>query len=493
MKNKTSYSDNIHYLEKVGFLVFLFLLLSTKVFFFFYSNFLPDEAYYWLWSKNIALSYFDHPPLATWLLTALLYFVDDKYFAIRILPVACLGITLIIIVTWHRYMAKRLDYWASLKNIVLFLSFPIYAIFFSISFPDYLLITLLFSSSFCLFLYFERNRNERYAIHYWYLGVLLFSLALLTKHNAILLGIGVLAYVLYFQRKIGGPSYGHLAASTTIICLFQVPVLLWNLNNDFATFSFHLSERLDQGKNFEDVFRNVAGFLLGVLIAFSPIFIFSLKNNYFLGDYSEDRKTFIGMSKFILLFSVAFCLFLSFFTNVLYYWLTPATVVLIPFLINILRFKIWQYLHIFYGIVISLTLVVNISVFPISIFFGDVDRETSILFGWEKIVEVVKKEKKGHGIKKVVFSDYRLGSLYIFYSDDFEADVIMEERRTQFDVWRKKGSSLGKSTLIIADNDFPIGKKISSNFENIEFIRDIEIRMGNKLVKKYQVFWGTNS
>ena len=109
------------------------------------------------------------------------------------------------------------------------------------------------------------------------------------------------------------------------------------------------------------------------------------------------------MSKFILLFSVTFCLFLSFFTNVLYYWLTPATVLLIPFLINILRFKIWQYLHIVYGIVISLTLVVNISVFPISIFFGDVDRETSILFGWKKIVEVVKKEKKGHGIEKVVF------------------------------------------------------------------------------------------
>ena len=121
------------------------------------------------------------------------------------------------------------------------------------------------------------------------------------------------------------------------------------------------------------------------------------------------------------------------------------------------------------------------------------DRETAILYGWKKTVELIEKEKKLHGIESVVFSDYRLGSLYIFHSEDFEADVVMEKRKTQFDVWRKKGSSFGKSTLIIADNDFPIGKKISSNFENIEFIRDIEIRMGNKLVKKYQVFWGTNS
>ena len=272
-----------------------------------------------------------------------------------------------------------------------------------------------------------------------------------------------------------------------------MPVLLWNLSNDFASFSFHLGERLDQGKNFQTVLSNVAGFLIGVLLAFSPIFIFSLKNNYFLADYSKDRNLFMVMSKCILLFSVLFCLLLSFFTNVLYYWLTPATVVLIPFLINILRSKVWQYLHIFYGIVISLTLVINISVYPISIFFGNVDRETAILFGWEKIVKVVEKEKIVRGIEKVVFSDYRLGSLYIFYSGDFEADVVMQERRTQFDVWREEENHFEKSTLIVADDDFPIGKKILSSFENIEFVRDIEIRIGNKLVRKYQVFLGTNA
>ena len=124
---------------------------------------------------------------------------------------------------------------------------------------------------------------------------------------------------------------------------------------------------------------------------------------------------------------------------------------------------------------------------------GNVDRETAILFGWEKIVEVVSKEKKLRGIKKVVFSDYRIGSLYIFHSNDFNADVVMEQRRTQFDYWREEENSLGKSTLIVADKDFPIGKKISSRFEKIEFVRDIEIRKGNKLVRKYHVFLGTNT
>jgi len=134
-----------------------------------------------------------------------------------------------------------------------------------------------------------------------------------------------------------------------------------------------------------------------------------------------------------------------------------------------------------------------VSFFPISAFFGDVDRETAILFGWKKIVEIVEKEKHATGTEKVVFSDYRLGSLYIFHSGDFGADVVMEERRTQFDVWRKAENSFGKSALIVVDTDFAIGKKISSNFAKIEFVRDIEIRKGSKILRKYQVFLGTNT
>ena len=69
----------------------------------------------------------------------------------------------------------------------------------------------------------------------------------------------------------------------------------------------------------------------------------------------------------------------------------------------------------------------------------------------------------------------------------------MEKRRTQFDVWRAERNSFGTNTLIIADKDFPIGKKILSRFDSIEFLRDIEIHIGNKLVRKYHVFLGTNT
>ncbi len=488
MENKTSNKYTIEFIENVFLLLLLLVFFTIKVFFLMYANPLPDEAYYWLWSKNMSFSYFDHPPMVSWSQALLSSFFDNKYFVIRALPLFSLGIVLTTLIAWQKYILMKFCFGTSLKNIALFLAFPINAIFFSISFPDYMLITLLFLSSFFTFLFMQRN-----GIHYWYLAVLLFSLALLTKYNAILFGLGVLIYIVYFKKEIKGPSYGHIIASIFIILFIQLPVIFWNLDNDFVSFSFHLSERLDNGKDLTTILENIIGFLLGVFLSFSPIFIFNLGYKFNFGNYSEDTNNFVMMSKFVLVLSISFCIFLSFFTNVLYYWLIPAIILLVPFSSDIIRSKIWQYTHIFYGMLISLILLINISFYPISALFGKVDRETAITFGWEKIIEAIDKEKKDRGIDEVIFSDYRLGSLYMFHSDDFEVDVVMEERRTQFDIWRGEGKAFKEKTLILTDKDFPLGKKILSNFKSVELIRSIEIYIGNILIREYEVFLGNNS
>lgn len=488
MKNKTSNKYAIEFIENAFLLLLLLVFFIIKVFFLMHANPLPDEAYYWLWSKNMSLSYFDHPPMVAWSQALLASFFDNKYFIIRALPLFSLGIVLTTLIVWQKYILMKFGFGTSLKNMALFLAFPINAIFFSISFPDYMLITLLFLSSFCTFLFIQRN-----GIHYWYLAVLLFSLALLTKYNAILFGLGVLIYILYFKKEIKGPSYGHITVSIFIILFIQLPVISWNLDNDFASFSFHLSERLDNGKDLATVLENIIGFLLGVFLSFSPIFIFNLGHKFNFGNYSENTNHFVMMSKFVLVLSIIFCIFLSFFTNVLYYWLIPAIILLVPFSSDIIRSKIWQYTHIFYGMLISLILLINISFYPISALFGEVDRETGITFGWEKIIEAIAKEKKDRGIDEVIFSDYRLGSLYMFHSDDFEVDVVMEERRTQFDIWRGEGKTLKEKTLIVTDKDFPLSKKILSNFKSVEVVRSIEIYIGNTLIREYKVFLGKHN
>ena len=176
--------------ESVFLVIVLFFLLTIKTFFILYANPLPDEAYYWLWSKNIALSYFDHPPLVSWFQALLSFFSNNKYFLIRALPIFNLIAVLTIVIVWQQYILGKFDLKACLQTIVLFLSFPIFAIFFSISFPDYLLITLF--GTFSVF-YISKEMivvELQFIIGIWQF---LFSLALLTKYIAFWFRFGLLS------------------------------------------------------------------------------------------------------------------------------------------------------------------------------------------------------------------------------------------------------------------------------------------------------------
>ena len=106
----------------------LLLILFIKVLHIVYSNPLPDEAYYWLWSNRVALSYFDHPPLLAWVQALLVPHFGTNYFFISVLPILSLGVVMVIMM-WQKHMFNRFCYDLCLKSMVLFLSFPIYAIF----------------------------------------------------------------------------------------------------------------------------------------------------------------------------------------------------------------------------------------------------------------------------------------------------------------------------------------------------------------------------
>ena len=143
MKKLTQRNSIIESKESIFLVLALLFFITIKALFLWYANPLPDEAYYWLWSKNIAFSYFDHPPLLSWFQAILSFFSNNKYFLIRALPIFNLVVVLTIVIIWQQYILGKFDFRECLQTVVLFLSFPIFTIFFSISFPDYLLITLL--------------------------------------------------------------------------------------------------------------------------------------------------------------------------------------------------------------------------------------------------------------------------------------------------------------------------------------------------------------
>ena len=82
--------------SKYQFLFFLIIffvinLLQSK-----YTALFEDEAYYWVWSKNLAFGYFDHPPLvALWVRISSLFF--DSELGVRFFSTISFSLMLVII------------------------------------------------------------------------------------------------------------------------------------------------------------------------------------------------------------------------------------------------------------------------------------------------------------------------------------------------------------------------------------------------------------
>ena len=118
----------------------LSLLLLQKIIFLFVAAPLPDEAYYWLWAKNIDLSYFDHPPLSIWFQSLLGIIITDKNLLIRAVPITCFILFMVIVYFWTKSVVTSFSLNIYLQSLVLALSLPILSIFSTISFFTAILI-----------------------------------------------------------------------------------------------------------------------------------------------------------------------------------------------------------------------------------------------------------------------------------------------------------------------------------------------------------------
>ena len=237
-------------------------------------------------------------------------------------------------------------------------------------------------------------------------------------------------------------------------------MIFWNIKNEFASFNFHLGTRLDFDINVGSFLKNNFIFFIAFILVTSPIYCFRLLTERKRLALNGVERKFFSMGLFVLTFTLVLCIVLSSFTNVLYYWSIVGLILLIPFTSFILKKKSDVVFQSVYGICFSVILVVNSIFFPISTIFGGTDRETAILYGWKKIESVIQQHKIENKVNNLVFSDYRLASLYSFHSGDAKVDAIMESRNTQFDIWRQEKITNGQSALILVDDDFPLHEAI---------------------------------
>ncbi|MBR1121232.1 glycosyltransferase family 39 protein [Bradyrhizobium lablabi] len=190
-----------------------------------------DEAYYWTWSKENALSFLDHPPMIAWFVRFGTAIFGDTNLGVRFTGILAMLVTQLLIAD----IVRRVTH--DFRAIIFALLMPEAALYYGLLMakvsPDTALIPFAVAMLWSLVRLAQSNDGR------WWLAAGLFAgLAVLSKFTAVMLVPAVLAFVLvpaWRSRWLLSP-YPWLAALIALI-VFS-PVLIWNYQYDFASFRF---------------------------------------------------------------------------------------------------------------------------------------------------------------------------------------------------------------------------------------------------------------
>ena len=234
-----------------------------------------DEVYYWTYALYPDWSHFDHPPMVGWViqLFSLNLLLDSEFF-IRLASIVFMTAdTYIIYRIGKDIKDAQVGLYAALLYIASVYAFVITGIFIMPDTPLMLFWLLAIWMAIRFFSGLPRfarddmgalrviARRHDKAIQRGNLYLVLFGLfaglAMLSKYSGIFLWVGAGLYILIFNRKQLKNPYLYLSLLISALCC--LPILYWNLQNDFISFSFH-GERVGGGKiNFGTFGTELAG------------------------------------------------------------------------------------------------------------------------------------------------------------------------------------------------------------------------------------------
>ncbi len=254
------------------------LILSAKL------QLHPDEAYYWLWSKNLDLSYFDHPPMVAYFIRITTIFFNTEFF-VRLSSL----ITFVfgIYIMWKLVRKMFNDEEVANMSLFIFNLFPMLGASFIIT-PD---IPLMFF--WILSLYFIWESISKNKIFYWIVSGLFVGLTMLSKYNGIFLLVCIFIFLILSKedRKLLFNIGPYLVLILSIIIF--LPVILWNYNNNWISFKFQFFHGIP---NISGNFNNIISYFVGQAAAMGLFLGFVCLVLTYVSIFSKSRKKlFLGI------------------------------------------------------------------------------------------------------------------------------------------------------------------------------------------------------
>jgi 4-amino-4-deoxy-L-arabinose transferase-like glycosyltransferase len=204
------------------------LSLSVKLILAAIIPLLSDEAYYWVWSHDPQLSYFDHPPVVAWLFW-LGHPLEGLGQAIRWPAVILAHLSLLF---WPRILGKEFTSSGINLWICLCILNPMTGLGSIVVTPD---LPLIFAWSAALYFYSIARLSDEVSPQIG-LGLAL-GLGFMSKYNMVIFGALILWD--YTRNSLwNGIRIRNLLLTVAVAAVAALPVWIWNFQHEFDSFLF---------------------------------------------------------------------------------------------------------------------------------------------------------------------------------------------------------------------------------------------------------------
>lgn len=225
------------YIRK-GLVILLIVSFVLRSFLAFWLEFGNDEVYYVLFALFPDWSHFDHPPMLGWLmqLTSLNLALNHEFF-IRLGSLIFMTINTLFIFNIGKLVKnERVGFYAALLYNTSIYSGIITGIFILPDTPQNLFWIM---SVWLILNIFQLGPDNAKARKFMMVTGLTIGLGMISKYTSVFLWVGIVAFILFFDRRWLRQYSLYIALIISLLCFF--PVLYWNFTNDFISFGFHAS------------------------------------------------------------------------------------------------------------------------------------------------------------------------------------------------------------------------------------------------------------
>ncbi|MGJ8528849.1 ArnT family glycosyltransferase [Maritalea sp.] len=471
-------------------LAIVIVFLLAKVLFSAITIVAADEAYYWVWGQQFALSYFDHPPLNAWIIGLTSQLFGNNVLGMRIPTfISFVGILYVYWLFAQRLFPERATV-SFLIMIAAFLASPTLFAWTSIVYNDHLLIFLGLAAAYAFSDYFSAFAKDKdTSVAPLYLAALMLGLAALAKYNAAFIGVGIAMLVIGHPKLRALLQRPHIYLAG-ILCLAMLsPVLIWNIQNGFASFELHLVDRFEQPlfSTFNTV--TFTRFVLSTLIYFGPVLFIPLlmifRPQKPLNEFGQQA---IWIAR--LTIALSFITFLALATRgtVHWYWSSIAYALMLPFLPMLVR-NVWLLaIHFMLGAVFIVYATFNYSYAPIEMVMGGQSPEVARVYGWSEFGSEIKRLKAEYPDAAIATTHYSTAGQLAHELN--RTDIYdLSPRPTHFTFIDRKNLEIGERAIVLHDQ-FGDLEETAARFKTFTQLTSVEFKRDDILINKVDIYLG---